>query len=45
MHTGSHSAAQILLLVLGPFAVSFLLWVLHDLHLRSKRSKEHRKRV
>lgn len=45
MHTGSLTVHQILLLVLAPSALSLLLWLFYDLHLRSKRSKERHKHI
>lgn len=43
MRSDSIPLAQAIMLVLAPFAVSFLLWVLYHFHLESKRSREHRK--
>lgn len=43
MYSGSISVTQVLILVLGPSVVSFLVWVLYDLSLRRKRSRENRK--
>jgi|HubBroStandDraft_4_1064222.scaffolds.fasta_scaffold792200_1 hypothetical protein len=41
MHT--LSLREVLVLVLAPSAASALLWLIYDLRLRSRRSRERRK--